>query len=515
MKYQIVDGLNCKKFVQVSEAESDEMWIYDEIEKVVTRSEYKPFIKSFNKTITKSYWFKQHFFPVQFLPDVKRALIPLLEMQGKEMNVEGEERLLFDVSRISFDDYIYNELKLPKKYDLNDEKYMYQPECAFEAIRNKIARIEVGTGGGKTMITYLYCRYMLRKVLPQLNTDARKILIVVPRKMLAKQLQDDFAEYDSEMPENDRISVQTIYSGAKKIDNAEVVVGTYQSLYEYEQEYYDDFFTLICDEMHTAKSYSIRNEIFNKMLKMQFAFGMTGTMPKYNTLDYLDVVSIFGDAVHIRKARQLIDSGVATPVKLHAIKINYEGKIEEFCKRLKEAGITGTEKLQEEKRLFQNMPERNEILRKLMAGFDGNTVILVDTVSYCELLKNFINEKFPERPCSVIHGKTSNDEREQIKKDIEKSDHYVLVATYGTMSTGVSINKIMNIFFVDGGKSEIRIKQSIGRGLRLHPEKEFLNVFDFQDNMKGSSFWNQALERNRIYRDEGHKILLSNTTIKK
>ena len=81
------------------------------------------------------------------------------------------------------------------------------------------------------------------------------------------------------------------------------------------------------------------------------------------------------------------------------------------------------------------------------------------------------------------------------------------------MSTGVSIKRINNIFFPDGGKSYIRIIQSIGRGLRLHKDKEMLHVFDLQDNMRNSALWNQALERNKIYREEGHKYTVTETTI--
>ena len=38
--------------------------------------------------------------------------------------------------------------------------------------------------------------------------------------------------------------------------------------------------------------------------------------------------------------------------------------------------------------------------------------------------------------------------------------------------------------FPDGGKSRIRIRQSLGRGLRLHPKKDHLVVFDFWDKLK-------------------------------
>ena len=42
----------------------------------------------------------------------------------------------------------------------------------------------------------------------------------------------------------------------------------------------------------------------------------------------------------------------------------------------------------------------------------------------------------------------------------------MLLASYGTFSTGVNIKKIDNIMFASPSKSRIRNLQSIGRGLR-------------------------------------------------
>lgn len=516
MKFVVKKGKFSKYFVECTAENIDEYWMYDEIQKTVTRSEYKPFIKSFNKTITKSYWYNNKFFPAQFINDVRRALNPMLEDKGKEpICIKGMEMLTENINRTDFDDYIYNNLVFPEKYDLLSEKYLFQPESAYNALVAKTARIEVGTSGGKTMITYLYCRYIIDMILPNSKSKAKQIIIVVPRKNLVTQLVNDFADFQSLMPEDRKIIISTCYDSPKKQASANIIVGTFQTLREYEEDFYSDIFAFICDEVHTAKAYSIRSEIFSKMKNLEFTFGMSGTMPKYNTLDYIDIVSVFGDVVYQRKVKKLIETGVSTPVKLHVIKINYKGEIAGYSKRLKDAGYTGTEKYRQEKNFIQHIEKRNDIMVKLMShkSFAGNSLILVDTVAYCDFLKEFLQSKMPDKKIEIIYGETSEKKRELIKKEIEESNNYVLIATYETMSTGVSIKRIMNIFFPDGGKSDIRVKQSIGRGLRLHPEKEYLNVFDLQDNMKECSLWKQALERNRIYREEGYKYSISQTTI--
>lgn len=516
MRFEVKKGNFNKFFVECTAENVDEYWMYNEIQKTVSRSEYKPFIRSMNKTITKTYWYNNRFFPAQFLNDVRRALNPILEYRNlPKIQVIGEEKLHMNIDRSEFNDYVYNFLKFPDKYDLRSEKYLFQPESAYNALCAKTARIEIGTSGGKTMITYLYCRYLIDRIIPKIRSKAKQIVIVVPRKILVTQLQSDFSEYQSLMPEDKQIRVATCYDAPKKQAAANVIVGTFQTLREYEEDFYEDIIAFICDEVHTGKAYSIRSEIFPKMKNLHFAFGMSGTMPKYNTLDYIDIVSVFGDVVFERKAKTLIETGVSTPVKIHVIKINYKGEIAKYSTRLKEAGIIGTEKYHEEKNFVQHIEERNNIMAKLMEhpAFEGNSLVLVETVSYCKELKEYFKNKFEDRPVEIIYGNTKDKIREDIKKNIEESSNYILIATYETMSTGVSIKRINNIFFPDGGKSYIRIIQSIGRGLRLHKDKQLLHVFDLQDNMRNSALWNQALERNKIYREEGHKYTVTETTI--
>ena len=57
---------------------------------------------------------------------------------------------------------------------------------------------------------------------------------------------------------------------------------------------------------------------------------------------------------------------------------------------------------------------------------------------------------------------------------------------------------------MDGGKSDIRIRQSIGRGIRLSPKtgKTHCEIFDFWDNMPSSSFNSHAKYRIGIYKEQ-------------
>jgi len=346
------------------------------------------------------------------------------------------------------------------------------------------------------MITYLYCRYLIDN---KLKKD-QKILIIINRKDLVKQTAKAFDEFDTynDVP----LKVETIFSGSKRIADANIIIGTYQTLSSYEKEYFDEFSVLICDEAHSAKAYSIRNEIYTKCFNCEYLLGMTATWPDYNTLDYLNTTSMFGSLVFVKGTHDLIEDGNICPVFVNKIKINYNEDNKHFSENLIESGIVGGEKYRIEKVFFQNYEPRTKLITNLINGFEYNHLILVESVEYCEFLQTYIIEKCSNKYVKIIHGKISD--RDSIKEDMEIRDDMVLVATYETMSTGVSINNIHHVHFPNGGRSKFRVKQGTGRGVRLHPKKAFLNVWDYQDNMNRSSFKNHSKERNKIYEDEQH-----------
>ena len=137
--------------------------------------------------------------------------------------------------------------------------------------------------------------------------------------------------------------------------------------------------------------------------------------------------------------------------------------------------------------------------------FDENSIIFVDTIAYCDELYDFLTRRCPDRHFEIIHG-TVKDRDGIIQRMRETPNKFVLIATYGTMSTGVSIKNLTNAYIVDGGKSTIRIKQSMGRLMRMLDDKHTSKIFDFYDNIPSTAFRRQAMERLRIYKNEKLRI---------
>jgi superfamily II DNA or RNA helicase len=75
-------------------------------------------------------------------------------------------------------------------------------------------------------------------------------------------------------------------------------------------------------------------------------------------------------------------------------------------------------------------------------------------------------------------------EREKIRSLMDERRDVIIVAISKIFSTGINIPNLHNIVFASIGKAKIKIMQSIGRVLRLHPTKSMATIFDIADNTK-------------------------------
>ena len=105
-----------------------------------------------------------------------------------------------------------------------------------------------------------------------------------------------------------------------------------------------------------------------------------------------------------------------------------------------------------------------------------------------------------------MHGGTDTEQREEIRAITEKENDAIIVASYGTFSTGINIRNLHNIIFASPSKSRIRNLQSIGRGLRKGDQKTHCNLYDIGDDLSWKARKNFTLlhmmERIKIYNEE-------------
>lgn len=388
------------------------------------------------------------------------------------------------------DNTISNE-ELEEWLDSHTFKYQprwYQFESVYKALKFKLSRCEVATAGGKSFMIFLYCRYLLEK--NKLPNDT-KILIVTIRKMLVTQMVDDFKDYESTEPENEHVlKCDTVFSGGKNLANSNIVIGTYQTLSGYDKEYFDQFSAIIIDECHSAHIVSIKDEIIPKLnpIKCKYRYGLSGTQPLPNTIDDLHLEAYIGPVLIRIPAHLLQEEGSIAKIEVKMINLIYDkSETSTFYFTPEASSDHITKSLGCERKWVQYHQRRCNIIKNIATKFVGNQVVLVESVEYAKYLHQLFST-LENKQSYLIFGGTSDKERNQIKSEFkEDGDDKILVATYETMSTGVSINNIMGIHFPDGGKSRVRMRQSCGRGLRLHPSKEYLTVFDYVDILKRPS----------------------------
>lgn len=315
------------------------------------------------------------------------------------------------------------------------------------------------------------------------------------------------------------IRIEEIMSDRPRLfsNNPNVFIGTYQSLINYPKEFFQQFHTVACDESHTAKSKSLK-AILNKTFGYAYnRYGVSGTFPTEETMEILTIQSVLGPIISNVEAKTLIEKGIITQMDIKVLMLNHNDK--EFNDKvayIKKSG-GGKEAYLIEKEYIHLSDKRLNFIKKIVEKCNNNTLILFHTIEYGQKIVEKLAKELPDKEFYYIDGEISGKKREEIKKNMELNDGKtkVLCASFGTLSTGVSIKNLHNIIFADSFKSEQIIIQSIGRALRLFDGKTTANIFDLVDIFEkdpNNIFYKQFIERETFYikRSYPYKILKIN-----
>ena len=365
----------------------------------------------------------------------------------------------------------------------------YQIDAVRHAVFNHRCLLLSPTGSGKSMIIYSLLRWHLQ--------NQRRILIIVPTTSLVEQLYSDFQDYSSENGFKVSEHVHRVYAGRDRDADYPVIISTWQSLYKLPKQYFAGFDVVIGDEAHGFKANSLTG-ILNKMPHCAYRIGTTGTLDGLKT-HKLVLEGIFGAVQRVTTTKNLIKSSTLSDLKIQCLTLRYPDLV---CKDLRQLSY------QEEMDWLVTHPARNRFIRNLALAQEGNTLVLFQFVEKHGIpLHEMIKNKAAEgRKIFIVHGGTETADREAIRAITEKEDNAIIVASYGTFSTGINIRRLHNIIFASPSKSRIRNLQSIGRGLRTSEDKRQCNLYDIGDDLSYKTHRNFTLlhlaERIRIYNEE-------------
>ena len=383
---------------------------------------------------------------------------------------------------------------IPKKYEMRD----YQLYAAVQAILLKRILIESVTGSGKSLIIFAILRWYY-------EAYQKPALIIVPTIGLVNQMKSDFLEYD---PSIDPSLIVGIYSGQDRTKlrnrNNLVIISTYQSLVTFDPEFFQHFQLVMVDEVHSAKTVSVR-KIMEMCTNAEYRIGTTGTLP-VDPLSISTITGLFGKTIKTTTTKQLQEKKLLADLDIKCIRLKYP-EIE--CKVVADHY---SEYQQEVKYLIEHT-KRLSYIASVSSSQKGNTLILFTRVEYGKsLIKKIreLNASKPDRKIFLVYGGTEAADRENIRKIVEKEKDAIIVASSPTFSTGINIRNLHNIVFSQGGKSMIRIIQSIGRGLRIATNNQNTTLIDFVDDLsyksRESYSIKHAAERLSIYIDQQFKF---------
>lgn len=366
-------------------------------------------------------------------------------------------------------------LHLPGHLEIRD----YQLQALAHCIRDNRALMVSPTASGKSFIIYTLMRYY-----------DKRTLIVVPTTTLVHQMTSDFASYGFDSDQY----VHKIFSGQEKDTGQQIVITTWQSIYKLPKKWFDKFEVVIGDEAHTFKAKSLTS-IMTKLEDCKYRFGFTGTLDGTET-HKLVLEGLFGPVRNVITTSELMEQNHVSELKIKAIVLKYSDEVRKTMK-----GKT----YQEEMDFIVTRESRNKFLKNLALSLNGHTLILFQYVDkHGKVLYNMLKDA--DKPVYFVHGGVDGSEREVIRNEVIGSDSSLIIASYGTFSTGINIPNIENIIFASPTKSRIRNLQSIGRGLRKAEGKDHATLYDIADDLSWKSSKNHTIghfvERIKTYNEE-------------
>ena len=387
---------------------------------------------------------------------------------------------------------------LGQKFEARD----YQIDAIYHSLKRNRALLVSPTASGKSFIIYSLIRYYSHLIK---NDTNNRTLLIVPTTSLVEQMYTDFESYGW----NVKKYCHRLYSGYSNQTDKKVLISTWQSLYKLPREYFKQFGCVFGDEAHLFKSKSL-TEIMTKLVDCKYRIGLTGTLDGAHT-HKLVLEGLFGAVNKVTTTKKLMDKKQLSNLAVRCLILKHS---DANCKMISNG------KYQDEIDYLVSSNARNNFIRNLALKIKGNTLVLFQLVEKHgkDLFKSIEDKAEKNRKVFYIYGGVETEEREKARAIVENETNAIIVASYGTFSTGINIKNLHNIIFASPSKSRIRNLQSIGRGLRLGDNKVNATLYDIADDLQYKSKENFTLkhfqERINIYNEEEFDYEIHNINLK-
>ena len=382
------------------------------------------------------------------------------------------------------------------------ELYEFQFNIIRDFIKYRRLTALADTCAGKSVVIYVITRFLL-------EANEGCTLIMVPTILLVNQILDDFISYGWK---DARGFCQQIYDGSPKTVRKRCVISTWQSIQNMSTDYFDCFTSVIVDEVHGASAKK-QSKIVQSCRNACDKIGLTGTLRGTELHEY-QVEGLFGTCKVYVETQQLKDMGQAAQTQIYMMYLKYQRLDNIRVSKLDYEGSI---------QFLLNHPSRMEIIGNCVKGASNsneNSLVIFERVEdgIYKFVDTLIALGLGDK-VRVIESSVKLSERDAIKAEMEVGTGLILLATWGTMSTGVSIKNLHNLFFGSNSKGIIRILQSVGRLLRIHESKAVAKIVDFVDDTRTTIssrgvFVEHAKERFGFYTMKKHPVKMKIINVK-
>lgn len=399
----------------------------------------------------------EYIFPLGLISDLQRVCDAYKIVLEYEPDIDHDDTVVE-----GWDDFVQS-LSLPKHIEIRP----YQRKYVEKAIElNRIAAVSP-TGSGKSLMIYLYIRYLTDKILK----PGEKIMLVVPTVDLVTQMYNHFISYGFSGEDT-----STIFYGQEKIYPG-LTISTWQSLKDLPEDFFAQFSVLIVDEAHLAASEKLTH-ISHWSCNARYRLGTTGSMHN-DELKRNQIQANLGRLVQYVTTSELIKAGYLSPVVVKSLILNWDFGRGKRLDRLAS--------YDDEIKLILNSKTRFLYITKLIEDLrersTGTVMILGKRVEYLKALFEYLSDEKEWKDLYFITGKHVGKKLRLPQLDALREKGGTIIANIDIIGTGTDIPNVDRVALITPCKSRLKIIQLIGRGLRKSPNKKWLEVIDVVDRI--------------------------------
>ena len=363
------------------------------------------------------------------------------------------------------------------------EMYYYQKEALEKLLVAKHAGVEIGTGLGKTFcLLHIVKHYGLQTV------------VMAPSSSIVEQIYDTLEYHFGSK------RVGKCYGGKKDYKKL-ITVALPQTLTKLEPK--SDCYKklskselFVSDESHLNAANTLSDICFGLFKNTPYRFFFSATQMRNDGKDLL-LDAINGPIVYNMTVKEGVNqSFLARPIF-------------KMLSLTSDTSCSSDDPNELTRHFLYYNPKVNKNIGFLANNFykhlNHQILILIDEVEqftkilpYLEYEVGFAHGPLSENKSKVPEKYWESNPNELVRR-FNDGELPILIGT-SCISTGTDIKAVKTLIYAMGGKSEVQVKQALGRGTRLVPGKTEFNFIDF-DIINCPVTHRHALARRDIYND--------------